>query len=262
MNDITCGEARRLEWGGRDEVVLPVERARAQAHLARCAGCRRFTAEMELLRRAAGELRDTTELPTGLRDRVRAAIAMGSRRRFSYRRWGLTSLGLAAAVALIVLGGRLALPDRADPIRHIVSREREFLALAGIESSDPGTVQAWLASLVAFTVHVPTFPDARLSGAAVSQVNGHPAAVMRFQVGDRPVTYVVVLDTQASADSAFHEARFGDLSVVSWSMTGLVHVWLGTIPATHLTSLAHRCVEQARAAARLSAAPRSAPYPS
>jgi hypothetical protein len=263
MSELTCGEARRLAWGGggADEVVMPVERARAHAHVARCSACQRFAAEMELLRQVASQLRGATDLPAGLGDRVRTGIAAAASRRLRYRRWSVAALGLAASLALVVWAAQLTRPGSAGAVRQVVSREREFLAQPGIESSDPATVQAWLTSLLTFPLHVPTFTDARLSGAAVAQVNGRPAAVVRFQVGDRPVTYVIVVDDNAPADSAFREARFGNRAAVSWTMPGLVHVWMGSLPATHLSSLARRCAEQALAAARVSVAPRREHHP-
>jgi anti-sigma factor RsiW len=256
MGGMTCGRARRLAWDDPDAIVVSVERARAMAHLARCPACQRFVAAMRLFKRAVGMARGVESAPATLRLRVQDTLQAAHRRRVRHhrRRWVL--VGLAAALALLALGSRLLPGGPGDPVRQIVRDEEARRAQSGIESSDPGAVHAWLAERVPFPVHVPTLPDARLTGAMVAAAEGRYSAVLRFQVGGRPVSYVVS-SSQSGGDFRFRPGQVGDLAVVSWRQPGLLHVWFGPIPPEHLASLARRCAEQARAAASMLDVPRT-----
>lgn len=259
MSDLACGQARRLAWGESDRLVLSVERARAQAHISRCPPCQRFVGAMRLFRRAVGTEGGAESAPAAFRERLRANIGAARLER-TERRWrGRLALTLAAAVVLIALGARLYPAVERDPVRQIARRESALLTEPGIESSDRRVVQEWLAPRVPYRVHIPEFLDARLTGAAVPAVEGRQSAVLRFQVGDRHITYVISPAEPATGDTTLRSARVGGLAVVSWRAPGLLHVWIGAIPQAQLVSLARRCAEQASAAAALSAEPRRAP---
>ncbi len=259
MRDMTCGRARRLAWDDPGEFVLPVEQARARAHLARCPACQRFLSAMRLFRRMVATARGTETAPAPLRERLLGEINAAHQRHTDHRRHRRIGLGLAAAVALAILGTRLLSTGASDPIRQIARRETALLAQSGIESSDAHVVHGWLAERVPYSVHVPEFLDARLTGAAVTIVGGRPSAVIRFQVGERHIAYVIAPDQAVDADAVLRPDRFRGLSIVSWRTPGLLHVWIGQLPPEQLASLAGRCAEQARAAAVVGAASRRAP---
>ena len=129
-------------------------------------------------------------------------------------------------------------------------RQREaLLAEPGIESSDIAEVQRWLDRRAPFHAHVPSFPDARLTGAAVAVVASSPAVVIRFQVGNQFMLYAVTAaDSKISVDSSFRREERKAAATVAWRSGGLDHLWIGTIPVQHLASFAARCAEQAKAA--------------
>lgn len=262
MTAVKCGAARRLAWGDPDRLVTSVDRARALSHIGKCGSCRRFVADMKTLREVAGSCGSTAIASPDLHRRVRAALRQEPARRIAVRRSYRLGLGLAAALAATALGARLLIPFTSDPLRRLANAEARLLSLPGIESSDAASVHAWLAARLAFPVHVPTFPDARLTGAAVTTVDGHQAAVIRFQVGDRHVVYVMSPDgipiERSGLDPIQHQTQYGALAVVSWRVPGLLHAWIGSLPPPHLASLARRCAEQARAA-RLSMVSRRPP---
>ncbi len=263
MTAVTCGAARRLAWGSPDRLLTPVERARALVHIGQCGTCQRFVADMQVLRQAVAGCGSSVTAPPALRRSVQAVIRLEPQRRLAARRSYRLGLGLAAALAITALGVRMFISAPGDPLGRLVAQESALLALPGIESSDAEVVHTWLASRLAIPIHVPTFPDARLTGAAIATVGGRHAAVIRFQVGDRHVAYVVAPDgaplTMPKVDPARHEARYGAVAVVSWQAPGLFHVWMGSLPAPHLASLARRCAEQARAAQISTVVPRRTP---
>lgn len=246
---ITCGTARRLAWESPEASVLPVERGRAVAHLAACEECRRFQSDMAVLRNATALL--APEVPTAaFVARLRQATAAAPRR----SRWmrGVL-LGLAAAAtALVVIRwpGPAASPVLTE---QIVAQQALLLAEPGIEHADAAVVQAWLNRRLPQPVHVPTFENARLLGAALVNLNNLPAAVIRFQVGGQFITYTVAPARDAlAAAPAVVGARRDTATVVAWRDATLQHVWVGAIPALHLTAFARSCAEQARSAMRSS----------
>jgi len=259
MKHMTCGRARRLTWQDPDALVLSVERAGAQAHIARCPECQRFLAEMGLFRRAVGAAGGTESAPPELHHRVQNALVVHRRHGARWRR-ARTGLGIAAALGIVLLGTRLLTRTESDPVLQIAAHEREWLTQPGIESSDQRAVHQWLAQRLRYEIHVPEFVDARLTGAAVLSIGGRPGAVIRFQIGDRHITYVIAPVESATGDSTLRPQRAGELAIVSWHMPGLLHVWIGAIPPEHLESLARRCAEQARAAGAISAAWQAAPF--
>lgn len=259
MRDMTCGRARRLAWGYAGETILSVEQAKARAHIVRCPACRRFLSAMSRFKQKVAAVRGSEPAPAALRERLRREL-IAARRRHAERRWrrGL-GLGLAAALAAMVLGSVILFSGPNDPIRQIARQRAELQAQSGIESSDANAVHDWLAQRVSFQVHVPEFLDARLTGAAISTVNGHPSAVIRFEVGERHIAYVVAPDQAEDSDTTLRPARVRGLSIVSWRTPGQLHVWIGQLPQEQLASLARRCAEQARAAAVAGAVTRRTP---
>lgn len=244
----SCGEARRLAFEPIHGPVTAIERWRAARHVERCGACRAFTADMRLLASripiAASGQGPSEEFVAQLRH----AAAETAQRNRPMRRWWT---GLAAGlVGLVALGSGLVSRGDADPLlAELVERQVALLTEPGIESANPVVVEQWIAGRTGLHVHVPTFDDARLLGAATTRVGGSPAAVVRFQVGSGYVTYTTVaIDGTAERDSTLRQAAVNALRLVWWRDTTSRHVWSGSVPAEHLTSLARRCLEQAAAA--------------
>ncbi len=263
MTVVTCGAARRLAWGSPDRLFTPVARARALIHIGQCGSCRRFVADMEVLHQAVAGCASSVSASPALRRRVHEVVQREPHRRRVIRRISRLGLGLAAALLVTVAGVWMTAHPPAGPVAKLVAKEAALLSLPGIESSDAEAVHVWLAGRVDFPIHVPTFPDARLTGAAIATVGGRHAAVLRFQVGDQHVAYVVAPDgtpvVLPKVEPARREERYGAVAVVFWQAPGMLHIWMGSLPAPHLASLARRCAEQARTAQRTTAVPRRTP---
>jgi anti-sigma factor RsiW len=250
MTDLSCGEARRLAWGRRADAVLPVERGRGLAHIAQCPSCRGFVEDMDKLRGAVAAGAPPVALPADVnlrvRERVRESLDLAAGRG---RRRILLTLAAAAALLLTL---RSFPASSGLTVDRIVRHQRELLAQPGIESTDPVIVHEWLLAQAAFPVHVPTFPDARLTGATVTTIDGHTVVVMRFQVGSQFMIYASSEDlTSAPADSAFRSESHGGLARVAWRASGLSHAWIGALTSEHLVTFARRCADQARAAMKV-----------
>ena len=240
-----CGAARRLAWGKRDLVVTPVGRGRALAHIGQCPDCRRYTSDMESLRTAVGRTARLEPVPAGLMPSVLHRTRIVRARRARVSRWLRT--GLVAAVVLVA--AKVLWPAGRGLPGEVYRQRAALLAEPGIESSDVHEVQVWLDRRAPFHAHVPSFPDARLTGAAVAVVGSSPTVVIRFQVGNQFMMYAVAsADSKISVDSSFRREERKAAATVAWRSGGLDHLWIGTIPVQHLASFAVRCAEQARAA--------------
>jgi hypothetical protein len=119
---MTCAETRDLFSALADDALSPDERAALDAHLARCAECRR---ELASLLRTVKMVRalDPAQAPAGFVDRVLAAAQPEPRpmrlaRRLS-RPW--PALPLSAA-ALLLVGGLAVLLFRASPEQQRAAR--------------------------------------------------------------------------------------------------------------------------------------------
>lgn len=242
---MTCGAARRLGWGRGDPVVTSVERVRALAHVAQCESCRRFTSDMAMMASLIGSAAPGPEAPAHLTQRLRSRIAAARERRRKVR-WTVGVIALAAA-ALLTLVRPVNRPGSEPVVEHLA----ELLAAPGIESSDDREVANWLEARTPLQVHVPTFGDARLTGATIAQIDGAPSVVVRFQVGNQYAVYTISGLTppgEAEHSATLLTTRVGPIAVVEWRTMHEHHRWVGAIDLDHLTSLAKRCAEQARSA--------------
>jgi len=61
MNMLSCREAARLQLQGEDRRLSWPERLQLRFHQSACGNCRRFAAQVELMRRASARWRKYTE---------------------------------------------------------------------------------------------------------------------------------------------------------------------------------------------------------
>lgn len=262
MTAVDCGAARRLAWGTGDRLLTPLARGRASAHVAQCADCRRFVTDMERMRDAVRQAAPEPAMPDIVAARIHQRIAAAHASESPV--WWRTSTAIltaAAAVMLIVVAPR-RVTTPPDVVVEVAARQQELLSTPGIESTNPAEVQGWLLTASRLAVHIPTFTDARLTGATITRVGGRAAAVVRFQVGNRFMTYTVIaLEPRVPSDTLLRQSVDGELATATWRAAEFQHVWVGAVPAIHLASFARRCAEQARTGMRAPSAPTRA-FPS
>jgi hypothetical protein len=200
---------------------------------------------MEKLRTAVGRTARLEPGPAGLRQGILQRTWIARARRARVSRWLRT--GLVAAVVLVA--ATVLWPAGRGLPGEVYRQRAALLAEPGIESSDVHEVQVWLDRRAPFHAHVPSFRDARLTGAAVAVVGNGPTVVIRFQVGNQFMLYAVTAaDTKISVDSSFRRDQRKAAATVAWRSDGLDHLWIGAITVQHLASFAVRCAEQAKAA--------------
>ena len=251
---LSCGEARRLLWPEGRPRVLTEALARAQDHLQGCDACQAFMRDMDVMSHEFRAAVPDVSAPLAVRNRLFAAVARArtnappgdavSRR----NRW---VAGVAAA-ALLVMAGAWASQRLAgaanDPFAPLAAEHAHADGGDGIESSDPSTVSAWLASRVTFAARVPRFDNATLEGARLCMSQCGQGVVMHYRLTAGMVSYYVVPQEDIASDPTpfgeFDRATRSGYRVVSWREPGLLHVMVGNVSDPLLTDLAHACRTQ------------------
>ncbi len=259
-----CGEARRLllATGGPQELTGALEAA--QRHLAECAACQRFEAD---LRRLAAQIRDHApreSAPLEVRERLFARLAAaragGIRATRSRRR-------VAAGAALLLLVIWMATADwyahRAKGTQPLVALADDHMRAVGGEgvlSSDTLVVSRWLRARLPFPVAIPLMPGLELRGARLWVTDARRGAVVEYRApaGEAVSYYVVPVPDGRSLvpAGAVRRASRAGYHVVAWSEPGLLHALVASLPESRLVELARLCMREMRIAA---AQPRSNP---
>ncbi len=251
---LSCGEARRLLWPEDRPRVLTEALTRARDHLQACDACQAFLRDMDVMSHEFRAAVPDVSAPLAVRNRLFAAVARArtyappggavSRR----NRW----VGGVAAAGLLVVAGAWAAHRLAgavnDPFAPLAAEHAHADGGDDIESSDPSTVSAWLASRVKFAARVPRFEHATLEGARLCMSQCGQGVVMHYRLANGMVSYYVV----PQEDVASEPTPFGELDrvtrsgyrVVSWQEPGLLHVMVGNVSDQLLSDLAHSCRTQ------------------
>lgn len=247
----TAGEKSPAELGCAEwsnETLLFVdgelgeaERLSVELHLDECPGCGEAVRWHQALRAALQrKVRQATSGGTGtaaLLARVCEAIDRETPvppRLERFRRL-LRPVPVATAAGATALGLGLSTwfftpPARDDLVRDIVERHARRLPLE-IQSSDPQSLEAWLADKVDFRVKVPRLAGGVLSleGARLSHVKDHAAVYLlygRAQSPTRRVSLLMYDDPQLRAPLSGSAQRIDDRDVYRANAAGYnVAIW-------------------------------------
>lgn len=252
-----CGQARRLllATGGPRELTGALEAA--QRHLADCAGCQRFEAD---LRRLAAQIRDYApreSAPLEVRERLFARLAAA--RAGAGRQATRSRRRVAAGAALLLLVIGIATADwyvhRAKATQPLVALADDHMRALGGErvfSSDTGVVSRWLRARLPFPVPIPLMPGLELRGARLWVADLRRGAVVEYRTpaGEAVSYYVVpVPDSRPMMPAgALQRASRAGYHVVAWSEPGLLHALVASLPESRLVDLARLCMKEMRIA--------------
>jgi hypothetical protein len=253
---MTCGAARRLAWPDGAPRVVDERVAAAEAHIADCAACRDFVADMRVLAERLAASGRSPSAPREVRERLFANLARArsdnERRqvRRVFTRW--VTAGVAALVILAAGVWRLSSVVRApaDITARLADDHGRVLQGTGITSSDSDVVIQWLSGRVGFAVRVPSFTNGQLVGARIVDVNGLRGAVLAYRVDGRDLSYY--LRPVPGAPTSDDTSRMPEVQVSSWSgfriaewrVPGITHVLVGDLSGSRLAGLAHECIRQ------------------
>lgn len=235
------------------------------SHLHSCAGCREhLEAENEL----STTLRRTRPLypaPGALRSRISAAVAQASASSPSDRRVHffhsvaafvqrtpgrrmLVPAAIALALCLAFVPNIVRNVRAANYVEAAVAEHRSYLdsSLAlGLHSGSPDVVTAWFAHRVPFDFRLPAaeaVPDDKpiywLTGAALVNYKGNPAALVTYQTPSEKISLLAV-STDSAVVAGGDEVRFGRLTfhyhndsgfrVITWANHGISYALVSSV---------------------------------
>jgi anti-sigma factor RsiW len=212
-----CEAIRPLSTAWADEELSDAERARVEAHLARCPTCRaQLTVERaarSMLRTCHGSLQTGPPAPPILRARCEQAARKAKLRT---RRRSRALLAIAAVLTLVVSGFSLrALTDRSTTVlaaQLATDHVKCHMLMDASETVDPGVVQRRLLAEYGFDTAVPPSSpaqkfrllDARrcLTGEGTNahilyELDGHPVSVYLLPRHTRAAREIEVLGQRA-----------------------------------------------------------------
>lgn len=252
MQQLDCGELRRLLDAFEDNELDGVTSLSVQEHLDGCAGCRAHRFWHAEMRASLGRLRNRTPgAPSELRQRVRRDLAPPRRA----ARW---LAGAAAAVlALAAAGLWLARPlNAAEPMafarNHLTSLEMPDRVRFTTDSA--GAAEAWLRQRLSFSVEVPRQPPAgfQLAGARVCSVDGRKVAYLLYDSDDSrpPVSLYIgppgackpvgLLPIPATGAAVVRRGECDGVAVAAWESAESAYVLTGDLPPSVIVEYAQR----------------------
>jgi anti-sigma factor RsiW len=256
---MSCGRARRLLWPDAGPREVTPETVAAREHAAGCEACTRFLEDMRRIAARIGQAAPRPTAPAEVRGRLFKAIARARTDSASPGVGRFRPVLVAASAALVVgLGwlGYIAVRGGAsmdDALGSIMEDRLRAQKGAGLASADSLQVARWLGERLPFSVQVPLFPGARLTGARLLVDNRQSGAVVEYVVSGSPLTYYVVPGGAGLQRQVQLASREG-YRVASWHDAGLTHALVATLPGPRLIEYARYCIHQmmASAAGRLS----------
>jgi anti-sigma factor RsiW len=216
-----------------DGELETTELARAEAHLAGCLQCSSECLSIGILKRRVRAAGAKYELPEGLEQRMRRAVApTATKKPAVWIRWGAVAAVVAVCAALVPFeySRTRHRAEESALVSEVVDQHIAVLAANAppqVVSSDRHTVKPWFQGKLPFSFNLPqTLPaDVTLDGANLSYLEGRPVAQLLFRIGKHRASVFVEQRGGAAvspADQAgFHVAGFqtAELEAVAVSDT-------------------------------------------
>jgi len=216
-----------------DGELETTELARAEAHLAGCLQCSSECLSTGILKRRVRAAGAKYELPEGLEQRMRRAVApTATKKPAVWIRWGAVAAVVAVCAALVPFeySRTRHRAEESALVSEVVDQHIAVLAANAppqVVSSDRHTVKPWFQGKLPFSFNLPqTLPaDVTLDGANLSYLKGQPVAQLLFRIGKHRASVFVEQRGGAAvspADQAgFHVAGFqtAELEAVAVSDT-------------------------------------------
>ncbi len=172
-----------------DGELDPAERARVDAHLARCSRCAAEARTLEALGSALRASAERTKVPPHIVANARALTRPRSQR----WPWAIVAAVAVAAAAFLAFGAQQAPLGRALTEELVAHHLRGFARTrpCELESNDPEAVRAWVEEHLGYSVDVPTPAHAELIGARACSIEGRRTAALLYRYESAPMTIFV-----------------------------------------------------------------------
>jgi anti-sigma factor RsiW len=239
-----CSQARAPLTACVDGELPPAQRARLEAHVGRCAKCRRLREQQRFTSDRVRREATRHVIPAAFESRLRRAIAeQAPPPRLAWLRWPvlptlIPRAGVALASAAIAAGGMaLAQPGEEQRVAGdaLASHVRSLLAASAIDvvSSDEHTVKPWFAGRLDFSPPVTDFAAEgfTLVGARRDYVGGRTVAALVYQCRRHLVDVFVWPEASGDPGPRWNAPRQG-YHLLHWTHDGLAY-WAVSDLETH-----------------------------
>jgi anti-sigma factor RsiW len=212
-----------------DAELPPEEAFEFEKHLLECRACRAVYQNVRAVSDLVRGARPMYVAPESSYQQSRQLIESVQSRRV-HSRWLLAAAGaVAAAAVLLWRPPEPPFPDFASAAHQRFSSREGHL---GIASHDPQAVTRWLSPRLDFPLRLPDYPahnggkPYRLTGAGVLDYRGRKAALIRYEMGGRPITLLMTSSPAAapgggelyrSGKLIFHFHERNGLHIISWT---------------------------------------------
>ncbi|MEW6213287.1 MAG: hypothetical protein AB1631_33630 [Acidobacteriota bacterium] len=247
---MNCGAARKhlYTFNGllSEQADFPAmaEVRQAQAHLMKCAACRKFFAEEEQIKSLIKKRAAREQASPRLREGALILIACERKRQqrksllsrfLAHRRASLAVAGLMALIFALAALWFYGLRAEAEPGQVISALVEDHTKLSGathIASSDNLAVQSWFHDKVDFALRLPQLSDPQLIGARLCNLQGKRAALIFYQSDQNAISLFVFDGSEVELPKDRLIALDGKLcvivsqkgfNVVLWKERGLLY---------------------------------------
>ena len=221
---MTCAAAHSLLEPYLDGELDAAQQAQVAEHLATCGACAGMHAQLLELRAGIRQHAPYYRAPTGLQDRVRAAVRHAEGNSAGPWRW----IAIAAALLLSVsaawnvamfrsraAGDRIAQDVLSSHVRSLMGAH-----LLDVPSSDRHTVKPWFNGKLDFSPDVRDFAAQGfpLIGGRIDYVGGRPVAALVYQ---RRQHIIDVFTWPSAAAGGEPEGTYNGYHVLHWDFAGM-----------------------------------------
>lgn len=247
---MNCDDVRNAVYVFLDGEFAATEEEAFESHLTACSPCTELVQqEAAFLCRVKDGLK-TPEAPAELRGRIQAALestppaAHSSvwetrRGRSWWRVLGWSAAPAAAGLATVLLLAYQA-PEASSEhgvaARHAVAAHRTPLPAEIRGSAD--AVQSYVQNSVNFAASepLPRRPGLELIGARLTQVNGEPAVIYQYRLGQErlSVLQTTVHPRRRHAPRTYRLGHVSGYGVVTFQTRGVTHAVVGSMPDDQL----------------------------
>ncbi|WP_028969598.1 anti-sigma factor family protein [Sphingomonas sp. URHD0057] len=231
-----CVDQELLLGGLVDGELDAANTALAEAHVARCEGCREEVERLQAVRNLLQIDGVRHSAPAALSKRIEASpqVALKAANENRVARWLAPALGGAVAASLaFVTFAPLAAPSPID--RELVSSHVRSLQpghLTDVQTTNQHIVKPWFNGRIDFAPPVPELADRGfpLAGGRLDSIDGKTVAAIVYHRRLHTVN-LYVWPSGAGGDRAFVEDGF---AVREWTRNGLRFAAVSDIPAAEL----------------------------
>ena len=244
-----CDETQDLLHGYLDDELDVVSSRALTQHLQACPACTQAYAAQRTLRTALRTSALYFTPPPSLHKQVQAEVRRASRADTRPMWWTWRGLGVAVAMALVVLlvwsGG---LVHRRAPVDEHVLQDviaghvRSLMAnhLTDVLSADQHTVKPWFEGQVDFAPPVPdlTAQGFLLAGGRLDYLDNRPVAALVYRRQQHVINLFVWPTPLGAARPASTVTRHG-YNLVQWTTAGMTYWAISTLNAQEMQTFAH-----------------------